>query len=255
MGSQAPLRPWGAYGREYWVIRNGLFPMTPAAWGLQTALEEDIDRTALLPTVDFLTAVALARAAGGPRVIEMAMAMSNARYRAVYRPFRQEAIADDAALRPIAFVDAVRQPRYYFGDPLITVRNPRDFEAKLISGTYPPSVAFVFQPQPINGSGVVHRVVESANRAELDVESFGQGFLVMSVTPHKDWRIALDGRPVAPVVTNIAYQGIVVPPGKHRVVMEYRSEVVEVGMLISAIVAIVLLVTMIRRPHTEPTAP
>jgi hypothetical protein len=120
--------------------------MTPAAWGLQTALEEDIDRTALLPTVDFLTAVALARAAGGPRVIEMAMAMSNARYRAVYRPFRQEAIADDAALQPIAFVDAVRQPRYYFGDPLITVRNPRDFEAKLSAERIRPALRLSSSP-------------------------------------------------------------------------------------------------------------
>jgi hypothetical protein len=256
MGSHAPLRPWGAFGREYWVIRNGLFPMTPAAWGLQTVLEEDIDRTALLPTVDFLTTVALARPAGGPRVIEMAMAMSNARYRAVYRPFRQETITDDAALRPIAFVDTVRQPRYYFGKPVITVRDPRDFGSKLMSGGYPASVAFVVQPQKISGSGVVHSVVESAHRAVLDVESFGQGFLVMSVTPHKYWRIAVDGRSVPAVVTNIGYQGIAVAPGKHRVVMEYRNEIAEAGMWISALVAIVLLATiLIRRPHAEPTAP
>jgi len=78
----------------------------------------------------------------------------------------------------------------------------------------------------------------------------------MSVTPHKYWRIALDGRAVPAVTTNIGYQGIVIPPGKHRVVMEYRNEVVAVGMLISALVAIVLLATiLIRRPHAEPTAP
>ncbi|PYQ32698.1 MAG: hypothetical protein DMF57_11980, partial [Acidobacteria bacterium] len=171
------------------------------------------------------------------------------------RPFRQETITEDAALRPIVFVDTVRQPRYYFGKPVITVRDPHDFGSKLMSGTYPASVAFVAQPQEISGSGVVHRVVESAHRAVIDVESFGRGFLVMSVTPHKYWRIAVDGRSVPAVVTNIGYQGIAVAPGRHRVVMEYRNEIAEAGMWISAIVAIALLATiLIRRPHAEPTA-
>ena len=44
-------------------------------------------------------------------------------------------------------------------------------------------------------------------------------------------------------------------PGKHRVVMEYRNQIAEAGMWISAIVAIALLATiLIRRPHAEPTA-
>jgi len=34
----------------------------------------------------------------------------------------------------------------------------------------------------------VRGFVETANSATLDVESFGQGFLVMSVTPHKYWQ-------------------------------------------------------------------
>ena len=78
----------------------------------------------------------------------------------------------------------------------------------------------------------------------------------MSVTPHKYWRIAVDGRSVPAVTTNIGYQGIAVTTGRHRVVMEYRNEVVEVGMWISAVVAIALLVTiLIRRPQAEPIAP
>ena len=58
---------------------------------------------------------------------------------------------------------------------------------------------------------------ETANDAFLDVESLGKGFLVMSVTPHKYWRITIDGRDAAPVVTNIGYQGLTVPPGRHHI--------------------------------------
>ena len=113
-------------------------------------------------------------------------------------------------------------------------------------------VAFVRQPGYVPARGIVRAVRESANRATLDVESFGQGFLVMSVTPHKYWRVAVDGRPVPAVVTNIAYQGIVVTPGKHRVVMEYRNELVQIGMLISALLILLLLgVVVFHRPRVD----
>src|SRR5207244_11439737 len=120
----------------------------------------------------------------------------------------------------IVFVDTVRQPRYYFGKPVITVRDPPDFGSKLMSGTYPASVAFVAQPQEISGSGVVHRVVESAHRAVIDVESFGRGFMVMSATPHKYWRIGVDGRSVPAVETNSGHQGSGCAQWTRRAAME-----------------------------------
>ena len=35
----------------------------------------------------------------------------------------------------------------------------------------------------------------------------------MSVTPHKYWNIRVDGARVPAIVTNIAYQGIIITPG------------------------------------------
>jgi uncharacterized membrane protein YfhO len=105
---------------------------------------------------------------------------------------------------------------------------------------------------------VVRGVAETANRATIDVESRGKGFLVMSVTPHKYWRVTVDGKRVAPVVTNIGYQGIVVPPGKHRVEMVYRNEIAHVGMFISAGTAAALLLMLAiarRRPEPLPQPP
>jgi uncharacterized membrane protein YfhO len=92
---------------------------------------------------------------------------------------------------------------------------------------------------------VVRRVVESANRAVLDVESFGQGFLVMSVTPHKYWRISVDGRSVPAVITNVGYQGIIITPGRHSVVMAYRNDFVVIGMWISLTAIIVLAAILV----------
>jgi hypothetical protein len=80
----------------------------------------------------------------------------------------------------------------------------------------------------------------------------------MSITPHKYWRIRIDGARVPAIITNIAYQGIVVTPGRHHVEMEYRNELVRVGMLISLVTGAVLIGILIvyRRPKFEiATAP
>jgi uncharacterized membrane protein YfhO len=92
-------------------------------------------------------------------------------------------------------------------------------------------------------------VRESANDAMIDVESFGRGFLVMSVTPHKYWRITLDGHPTQPVITNIGYQGVVVPSGRHQIAMRYRNTLVQRGGIVSFAMAIILLiVALFNRP-------
>ena len=67
----------------------------------------------------------------------------------------------------------------------------------------------------------------------------------MSVTPHKYWRITLDGQLVRAIITNIGYQGIVVPPGRHRVEMRYRNDLVVVGLWISSITLAFLIGVMI----------
>ena len=63
----------------------------------------------------------------------------------------------------------------------------------------------------------------------------------MSVTTDKYWTITVDGKPVKPLVTNIAYQGIDVPPGKHRVEMRYRNTLAARGAKISIAASVLLL--------------
>jgi uncharacterized membrane protein YfhO len=97
-------------------------------------------------------------------------------------------------------------------------------------------------PAFVPARGVVHSWRETANTAALDVESLGaKGFLVMSVTPHKYWRITLDGRPVEAVITNIGYQGIPVPAGRHHVEMAYRNPLAAGGAKVSIAAAALLL--------------
>jgi hypothetical protein len=75
----------------------------------------------------------------------------------------------------------------------------------------------------------------------------------MSVTNHKYWTVRLDGARVPQVPVNLAYQGIVVTPGRHVVTMEYRNPLVIIGMLITGLCAVLLLlVTIFAKPRVRP---
>ena len=63
----------------------------------------------------------------------------------------------------------------------------------------------------------------------------------MSVTPHKYWRIAIDGKRAAAIVTNIGYQGVIVPAGRHRVTMRYRNDLAANALIVSVVTTILLL--------------
>jgi hypothetical protein len=243
----------------YWIVRNGLFPMTPAGSKLRTVIERDYDKTLLLSTIDLTDSVWDVKRSGKQDWYLPFMAMSNAWYRGVYRNFEEERKRVHGRMKeavPIDFLEGTHYPRYYFADQLITIKNRQDFVKNLIDTSFTAAVAFVTRPSFVPARGVVHSVHETANTATLDVESFGQGFLVMSVTPHKYWQVTVDGEETPPIVTNIAYQGIVVTPGRHKVVMRYQNELVRVGSLISVTAILALLVVAALRPRvTAPSIP
>jgi hypothetical protein len=236
----------------YWIVRNGLFPMTPAGSHIRTVLERDYDKTALLPTIDLVDSVWDVKRSGRKDWAEPFMAMSNTWYRGVYADFKHEQTRTYNHFKrslPIHFLETRHSPRYYFADQIVTIRSREDFAAKLSRDSYSPSVAFVGRPSFVPGKGTIRSARESANSATLDVDSEGQTFLVMSVTPHKYWRIEVDGRAVPAVITNIGYQGIVITPGHHIVSMVYRNELVLIGMLLSGLTALVFITILIFHRH------
>lgn len=232
---------------KYLILRNGLFPYNACRYGLQLVMETDFDLTALLPTTDFMISMRQLRESGRDWWRPLA-AMSNVWYRGTYKPYAAElrrAKGRANLLEPVQFVRVGQQPRYYLSDQIVTIRDREDFTRKLRDGRYSDSVAFVTMPAFAPASGVVHGWRETANTASIDVESRGRGFLVMSVTPHKYWRIEIDGVSVAPIVTNIGFQGVVVPSGRHRVEMRYRNDLVVESAKISLAALLLALVAVV----------
>jgi hypothetical protein len=66
----------------------------------------------------------------------------------------------------------------------------------------------------------------SARRIVLQVESPAPAFLVTSETHYPGWRALLDNEPAQLYFTNVAFRGLLVPAGKHEVVLEFAPAMV-----------------------------
>jgi hypothetical protein len=256
-GQEATARSFFSTGDAvYWIVRNGIFPMTPAGQQIRTVLERDYDKTALIPTIDLVDSVWDVKRSGRKDWYRPFMAMSNAWYRAEYADFKtasKRARGNMKAAEPIVLVEGEHYPRYYFADEVVKIADRYDMVKKLSTPTHGDRVAFVGSPSFKPAAGKVSAVRETANHARMDVESSGRAFLVMSVTPHKYWTVTIDGRRVQPLVTNIGYQGIEVPAGRHVVEMHYRNTLVQAGAAISAFTALLLAIVAIAARRARRT--
>lgn len=239
----------------FYVLRNGLFPMITVASRIQTVLERDYDQTALLASTDFTTAMFQVRQAGRPDWLRPFLSMSNAWFRAEYRDFSEEKRrihGDYTRVQPVEFVEGAHHPRYYIASEIVTVADRDDFVRELITRNHSDRVAFVHEPSFVPAAGEVIAVEESANRGVVDVIAHGRTLLVMSVTPHKYWRLTIDGEPAEAIVVNIGYQGVEIPGGRHRVVMQYRNDVIIAGGIISAVAIAILLLIAVTGRRARP---
>ncbi len=200
----------------YWVVRNGAFPHVGTTYGIASALNHDIDRTALLPTADLLDAL-LALRPRNPRWYEPLMAMSNAGYRAMYLPMTNA--GRGKSIQPIIFVPAATNPRFYFAD---SVAPPRDFMPRLASNQWTRRIAFIDGVR-IDAGGEVLQSTERSNRVHLRVRSDGDALLVCSITRHKYWHATIDGRPAGLLPVNIAFQALRLPRGLHEIDLRYEN--------------------------------
>ena len=69
----------------------------------------------------------------------------------------------------------------------------------------------------------------------IRVSSTGGGFLVLSENAYPGWRARVDGTEVPIYRADVTLQGIVVPPGIHRVQFTMESRSLHAGMILSGI--------------------
>jgi hypothetical protein len=219
---------------RYWNLRNGLFPLISTRWGVQTVLEGDYDASALLPTTDYYESMYLVAGPLG-NVPEAFLAMANVGV--VARPAKlSSSELDDAAA--VRFEEQPRYPRHWFARRLVRVASADHFREIIRSGRWRDGDALVsFEPFDL-APGRVGSVHETFNTIRLKVESSGRGFLVIGATPHKYWTASIDGRRSELWVTNVGFQGLIVPAGSHVVELRYRNVLIARTAPVSALAAL-----------------
>jgi hypothetical protein len=238
-----------------WLNRNALEPLMAPAWSLRSVLELDWDETFLLPTHDALDTMMALGNSGFERWWEPFAVISSAGYILEYRPFNEalsEVKGDPFLLRAANVLRYPAQPRYFVARRVVQAEDNRAAVEFLRANPRPFLTAMTpFPAPPALAGGTVTRFVETVNEATIDVEAAGQALLVMTVTRHKYWSAWVDGRKAELVPVNIAYQGVIVPRGSHRVTMRYRNPVVIWSGVVS-LVTLLALTTILIRPRLRP---
>jgi Predicted membrane protein len=96
--------------------------------------------------------------------------------------------------------------------------------------------SFPMQPSPAEVQ-VYSRTPESI---VMNVEAQGPSpsFVAFNQTWDEGWRLTLDGKPASLLRTDVSLSGFVVPPGKHRMVLEYGDPWLDAGAIISIVAAL-----------------
>lgn len=245
----------------WWLMRNSAFPEIPAMRGLPLAMEDDIDLTSLTNTDDFRQAFKGARSTHRPDADVPYARMSNVgwrvRLRSVDDALRQQIASDASKATPVEIVPVPRAERYSFAARLERAPDAGGFRYAVERNAADPSIAYIAAEPFATAPARVTRVRETANTATIDVTAAGRVFLVASVTGHRYWSATIDGHPAPLIATNLAYQGLIVPPGTHAIAMRYRNPLIPIGAAISflAFVALAVIAWRTRNADTPAAKP
>ena len=130
-------------------------------------------------------------------------------------------------------------PRFFVVRKTISAANMKQAVAEMAASGFDPSAMAVVQDVPSREYGNhsqarVHVVSYAPERVIVDVEAGTGGFLVTSEANYPGWRATLDGKPAPIVQTNLAFRGIDLPAGSHRIVFRFLPSILWLGISVSA---------------------
>ncbi len=146
-------------------------------------------------------------------------------------------------------------PRYRVVEDAVRVDDDADALRRMAAPGFDPSrtaiVAGADPPRPVAapaGSAVPSVEVErgSAHRVDLHAKAPRGGLLVASEVDYPGWEATVDGATAPVLRTNVAFRGVALPPGEHRVSFVYVPRSFRAG-LVASVAAAVVTALLLRR--------
>ncbi len=233
-------------------------PPIPARWGLAMTLERDFDFTQLRWTFEstrtlMLTVNAdpsliepLLRRRGVTAIVEFGAGVRWENDRLV-RPGGGPLVEALLARETNPFAFAVSRVEIVQGHAgwSDAVRRLRDEIPRTACVEDTELQAFPVHPAPAE----VRIRRDTPMRFSLEVDAQGQAFSFVAINQTWDegWRALLDGRPTRVYRTDLSLSGLAVPPGKHRIELEYADPWMSAGLGVSLASALVGLALVLFR--------
>lgn len=97
------------------------------------------------------------------------------------------------------------------------------------------------------GGGMISEERVRPDRFDLRVECREPSTLVLKMTHHPNWRIAIDGQRVQSFMVSPSFIGLNVPAGPHQITAEYRSPAYKTALLLLGACVLVAIIWFRRR--------
>jgi hypothetical protein len=146
----------------------------------------------------------------------------------------------------VVYENADPQPRFFLvgrvrpaadGDRALRLLCAPEFDPRteaVVEGASPGEVLGE-PPGAVAGGGSVRVERYGAQQVVLDVEAEHRGFLVTSEAFYPGWKASIDGQEAPLRLTNVAFRGLAVPAGRHRVRMWFDPAILKWSAAVSAI--------------------
>jgi hypothetical protein len=135
-------------------------------------------------------------------------------------------------------------PRAYFAGQSVVFDNRTDVLIFMSSRDFnPPENVVIEGPAPeitSPGRGSVRIVNYQDSLVEIDTNTENMGYLVLSDTWYPGWHAYIDGTETQIFKANYNFRAVVLAPGKHKVVFEFKPESFRIGEWVSIGGAILL---------------
>jgi hypothetical protein len=223
------------------VAGDPLRPFFPVRWDVALAGNNDIDRFS--PRRSFFFGLDLTRKTFSDPAKARLLRLADVHVISTIDP----AAATIAGARMIARTSAVRTVyaldggrRFRLLNAAEVAKDETESRARLLSPGFDPERIAILEGgdallpvSPGDCQGTVRPLRLRAGAETVEVEAPGRCVLVRSETFDPHWRAEIDGAPGLVVPADFAFQGVVVPAGRHVVSFRYRDRATVVAMIVS----------------------
>ena len=146
-------------------------------------------------------------------------------------------------------------PRFFLTDD-IRMAKDREMEGLIASGQVDlHRTALLSGPdldiwRSARPQGWAHVVQYQPDHLELEVKSVGPMFLVTSEAYYPGWRAWIDDKPAEIYRTNVAFRGMRVPDGAHRIRMEFHPVIFDISRAVSGVTLALVAAMLFFRKRT-----